>query len=156
MRKFNFGFKKFSIFLCFVILISLFGFISKNDMPISKSVDFSKNGIVSDFVFNIEKHWVYQFSIAFGYPENDADEKSRVRNILGGNELNKYGFPMHPGIPVSLNLKIFKKIEDDYKIIYQKDIDPILTSWGGGKMAKNFSSRTLDTVILIKEFIVLF
>ena len=119
---------------------------NRSPEPGSESIKLNNAGVVADFKFEVRKHFLYWYSINFSFPENDQPERARIRKLLGGNEIDKTGKPLEPGIPTPINLTIFTVCKDGREIeIYSKDADPILTSWGGGSFRKNISSHVLTT-----------
>ncbi len=89
-------------------------------------------------------HDAYWFKMHFGYPENYEVERARVRKLLGGIAIDKYGKPLEPGTPTPVSLNIYAICKGGREVlVYSKDIDPILASWGGGYFGKNIGNHVL-------------
>jgi Domain of unknown function (DUF5625) len=104
--------------------------------PVIKSINLAHEGIVSRFDLKVTEHLVYQFDVMFRFPENNSEERARIRKIIGGYELDKNSNPIDPGLLTPLNLVIYKENENSGLIVYQKSITPVLTSWGGDNFKK--------------------
>lgn len=141
----------FSIFRAlFFMAIATFGLAScAGDArikrpPITTPIKLDQAGIVADFNFEVREHLLYEYDIRFKFPENDPVERARVRKILGGHEVDKEGKPLKPGTPTPIKLTIFALCKEGKEVeIYSKDIDPILTSWGGDWFGKNIGANDL-------------
>lgn len=104
--------------------------------PIVKSISLASEGVAAEFDFEVTKHWVYYFQISFKFPEDNQIERSRVRKIIGGHDLDKNNNPIDPGIPTPLSLMIYKKNSNPAIVVYKKSITPFLTGWGGDDFTK--------------------
>ena len=105
--------------------------------PILTPVRLEREGVVAEFDFEVTKHWIYEFEIRFKYPEKDQSERSRIRKIIGGHELDKNSDPIDPGVPTPVKLTIFREGAHSKALVYKKTITPTLTSWGGDNFTKN-------------------
>lgn len=113
--------------------------------PIVKHIDLTQEGVAADFDFRVTAHDVYYFSILFKYPSGNRDEKSRIRKIIGGYELDKNGNPKEPGNLTPISLEIYKVNTDSKLIVYKKTIIPILTGWSDGSFTKIIGRCNLVT-----------
>jgi hypothetical protein len=105
--------------------------------PILTPVSLERKGIVAEFDFEVAKHWIYEFEIRFKFPEKDQNERSRIRKIIGGHELDKNNSPINPGVPTPVRLTIFKEEAHSKLPVYRKTITPTLSSWGADNFTKN-------------------
>ncbi|QEO97241.1 DUF5625 family protein [Xanthomonas oryzae] len=108
--------------------------------PTATRINLSNEGVIAKFDLEVDEHWVYNFAIRFRYQEGNQTERSRIRAIIGGYEVDKNNNPTDPGVPTPIRLTITKKQENLPS--YQKSITPILTSWGGDAYAKGSESFT--------------
>lgn len=80
---------------------------------------------------------IYEYHLKFKFPENNQVERARVRKLLGGYEVDKFGRAKEPGTPTPLKL-IITRIDSSSEIkFYAIEIDPILTSWSTDSLDKN-------------------
>lgn len=105
--------------------------------PIIEPINLENAGLIADFQFEVREHFIYEYSLKFYFPDDNQIERSRVRKILGGNEVDKFGKVRYPGVPTPIRLVITKIDQVPESIIYFIEIDPILTSWGGNSFGKN-------------------
>lgn len=126
-----------SILFILIFRIIYSEYFELNKPPLKKVLKFSESGVIADFDFKIDKHWIYYFSIRFNYHADDDFERNRILKIIGGYQLDKNGLPVEPGVMTPVNLRIFKKQNNSYVEIYKKNVIPVLTSWGGGRFAKD-------------------
>jgi len=80
----------------------------------------------------IEPH-AYYFRLRFHFRETDQADRARVRTLIGGEEVDKSGKAMNPGVPTPVLLQLFCM---DGTVVDQKEIDPLLTSWGADSFDK--------------------
>jgi Domain of unknown function (DUF5625) len=119
---------------------------SRSPEPSAQSIKLGNAGVVADFKFEVKKHFIYSYSIAFHFPENDQLERARIRKIVGGHAVDKNGKPLEPGVPTPINLTIFSVCKDGKEVeVYSKDADPILTSWGSESFVKNIGSQVMNS-----------
>jgi hypothetical protein len=104
---------------------------------LSVPIHLEHKGIVAEFDFEIVEHKSYRFYLDFHYLEGDQEERSRVRKIIGGDGVDKNGKPREPGIPTPIKLTIFMKTKESMIMEYQKEMTPLLTTWGGDSFSKN-------------------
>lgn len=105
--------------------------------PVIIPINLANAGVIADFQFEVRKHLVYWYSLRFNFPEDDQIERTRVRNILDGYEVDKFGKVQEPGTPTPIRLLITRVDRASENKKYQKEIDPTLTSWGGDNFKKN-------------------
>lgn len=135
---------KWVIFLAAVAMLIYFKPFGTKPVPSSVQIKLSEKGVIADFNLKIKKHLPYWFTMEFGYPENDQVERARLRKLLGDNARDKLGRPVDPGVNTPINLTIFELCKDGSEVeIYSQDLDPILTSWGGGYFGKNIGWHVL-------------
>lgn len=123
---------------------SIAAIFSNSPEPSSEPIKLGEAGVVADFKFEVRKHFIYRYSIRFSFPEHNQSERARIRQLLGGHEVDKTGRPLEPGIPMPINLTIYSVCKDGAEIeVYSKDTDPVLTSWGSGKFKKDIGASIL-------------
>ena len=93
-------------------------------------------GVIAIFDFEVTKHWVYYFQVSFKFSEDNQIERSRIRKIIGGYELDKNKAPIEPGILTPLSLMVYKKNTGATTVVYKKSMTPFLTGWGGNDFIK--------------------
>jgi hypothetical protein len=131
-------------FLIFLAKLSHAYIFDKSPEPNVVKINLSKDGTIADFRFQVKKHFPHWFRMRFWFSENDQAERARIRELLGGHEVDKSGNPLDPGIATPVNLKIFAECAEDMEVeVYSQDIDPILTSWGMGHFGKNIGHHVL-------------
>jgi Domain of unknown function (DUF5625) len=108
--------------------------------PIITPINLGREGIAAQFDIEVKEHFIYHFSIRFRYPEENEKERSRIKNIIGGHELDKNNNATHPGIKTPVKFIIINNQETT--VVYKKTITPILTSWGSDSFSKGNGSFT--------------
>ena len=105
--------------------------------PVTTPIALDQLGIVAEFEMEVREHLLYEYFLSFKFPEGDQVERARLRKILGGYEVDKFGRALEPGAPTPIVLTITQLIDRTELKIFRKEIDPILTSWGGDSFDKN-------------------
>ena len=102
--------------------------------PFKTPVNLSHKGVVADFDIRITSYDIYAFELRFEYPEEDQDERERVRRLVGG---------LHEPtlVPTPVKLTIYKKQAQNEQLFYQKTIADSETSGAG---SNNFSKTIGD------------
>jgi hypothetical protein len=130
----------------FLIALAFFGFSlyakeqKLENPPIITPINLGREGVAAQFDIEVKEHFIYNFSIRFRYPEGNEKERSRIKNIIGGHELDKNNNAIDPGIKTPVNFIISNSQEKS--IVYKKIIAPILTSWGSDSLSKGNGSFT--------------
>ncbi len=133
----------FFMALAAVGLTSCDGEAKAHKPPMATAIKLSQKGVVAEFDFEVTEHWIYNFAIRFRWtPEEDQNERSRIRKIIGGYELDQSNNPLEPGILTPIELTIIKKDGNVESIAYKKTMTPILTSWGGDAYAPGSGAFT--------------
>lgn len=113
--------------------------------PNSADINFSETGVVADFRFKAKKQYSYVYFLKFSYPKNDQQEKSRIKKLMGGHAVDKFGNLTDPGVPMSLDLRVFAICPSGKEIeILSIKSNPALTSWGDGYFTKSIGNHILD------------
>jgi hypothetical protein len=116
----------------------------RSPQPSTVKIKLSDVGVVVDFIFEVRRHYIYSYSIRFGFPENDRVKRAHVRKLLGGPAVDKSGKPLEPGTPTPINFSIYAICKNGKEVeVYSRDTDPILTSWGSDFFEKNIGSHVL-------------
>ena len=127
--------------ICFSACAYLFGISPE---PSSVQIKLSDAGVVADFKFEVRRHFIYHYSMGFGFPENDQVERARIRKLLGGYAVDEAGKPLEPATPTPIYLSIFAICKDGKEVeAYSRDVDPVLTSWGADSFKKDIGSSVL-------------
>lgn len=112
--------------------------------PIVTSIKLDQPGVIANLRFKVDEHRFYYFILTYKFPKDDKIERERVRKIVGGNEVDYFGKAKEPGIPTPIRLLI-TKFDRDFEIeIHQKEIDPVLTSWGADTFSRHIASCYLQ------------
>jgi hypothetical protein len=104
--------------------------------PVIVPISLRESGDVLTKKMAVADHHVYYFSLRFSFKENDQSDRSRVKELIGGNEIDKEGKPLKPGVPTPVWLGIYAVDAGREIEVFTKEIDPILTSWGGDNFKK--------------------
>lgn len=111
--------------------------------PTNLPFEVQKAGNKVEILMKITKCDVYGFSLRFGYKENDKLDRERVRRLVGGYEIDKMtGQAREPGIPTPVRLRIIEISKVGERLVFEKEVAPILTSWGANSFGKQIG-RTL-------------
>ncbi|WP_146176046.1 DUF5625 family protein [Chromobacterium haemolyticum] len=116
---------------------------TKLKLPLNLPVDLSRAGVVAETNFTVDELNVYDFFLEFYYQPGNELDRTRVRKVLGGNALDKTGAPLEPGVTTPVRLEIFKLGENYVCRVFQKQLSPTLTSWGGDSFGKNIGGKLL-------------
>jgi hypothetical protein len=100
----------------------------------SSPVRLDKSGIVSDIVFDINKHTVYYFRLNFAFGE--GADRDRVLRIVGSQDGSKNRRPSDPGVLTPVKLSIYKIGGKGRELVYVKTIEPFVTSWSSTEFGK--------------------
>lgn len=106
-------------------------------------ISLNKSGAVLNQKILIVDHNVYYFTLRFSFTEKDQVDRARVANLVGGHELDKRGNVIRPGIPTPVKLSIYKVNGNKEIEIFTRQIDPVLTSWGGDSLKKQIGFSEL-------------
>jgi hypothetical protein len=112
--------------------------------PLILPFEVQKAGNKVETPLKIVKQREYIFSLLFSYKKGDEIDRARVRKLTGGYEVVKSGKVMEPGIPTPVKLRVIAIEATGEKLVYEKETDPILTSWGGDSFAKNIAYVVLQ------------
>lgn len=125
-------------------IVSVQGYESKEARPpIILPISLKQSGKIVDTKISIVDHHVYYFSLRFSYKENDQADRARVKNLVGSHEVEKDGKPVNRGvsIPIRISVSLIKNSQETE--IFSKEVDPILTSWGGDNFKKQIGFTEL-------------
>jgi|694.fasta_scaffold04947_24 hypothetical protein len=104
--------------------------------PVIVPISLRESGdILTKTIFVVDHH-VYYFSLRFSFKENDQADRARVKGLIGGNEIDKEGKPLKPGLPTPVWLGVYAVDAGREIEVFTKEVDPILTSWGGDNFKK--------------------
>jgi len=121
--------------------------------PVYVPFDITKKGNKAEMMFRLTKRWKSLFGISFRYKEGDWEDVDRIFKLTGSqgrfrkDEQGNYIDipPEKPGIPTPVRLKIFLITDDKSELIYEKEIDPVLSSGAGsGTITKGVGDPTLE------------
>lgn len=104
--------------------------------PVIVPISLRESGDVLTRAIAVAGHHVYYFSLRFYFKENDEIDRERVNGLIGGHEIDKDGKPLKPGIPTPVWLGVYALDAGREIEIFTKEVDPILTSWGGDNFTK--------------------
>lgn len=111
--------------------------------PMILPISLKNTGFIVNTKISIVDHNIYYFSLRFSYKKNDQTDRSRVKVLISGNEMNIAGNSINHGIPTPVHL-IIASMENNQEIeIFSKQVDPILTSWGGDNFSKQIGFTEL-------------
>ena len=104
--------------------------------PLIFPISLKETGVILSKKISVIDHHNYYFGLKFSFKEKDKADRARVKKLMGGNSIDKEGTPLEPGVPTPVRVSVYavdtgKEIE-----IFTKEIDPILTSWGGDNFKK--------------------
>jgi hypothetical protein len=100
----------------------------------SSPVRLDKSGVVSDIVFDINKHTVYYFRLNFAFGE--GADRDRVLRIIGSQDGGKDRRPSNPGVLTPVKLSIHRIDRKGQELVYEKTTEPFVTSWGSTEFGK--------------------
>jgi len=140
--------KRNSVFKGVVILVQIIAVLCVTQClrttyptpPFLVPIRLDQKGVVADFNFEITEYWHYVFYIRFNFPEEDRNERARVKKIIGDREQSQ---DFKPGVLTPVKLSIFKGEEQSWVLIHEKEMTPTLTSWGGDGFDKDLEGRKL-------------
>lgn len=146
MRNKNLKYFLLAIFSGLVVMVamSVLGYESKEARPpIILPISLKQSGNIVDAKISIVDHHVYYFSLRFSYRENDQADRARVKRLVGSHEVKRDGKPLNPGVsvPVCISVSLIENSKETE--IFSKEIDPILTSWGGDNFKKQIGFTEL-------------
>ena len=111
--------------------------------PFLVPIRLDQKGVVADLNFEITEYWHYVFYIRFYFPEEDRNERARVKKIIGDTGQEQGSKDFDPGVLTPIKLSIFKEEEQSWVLIHEKEITPTLTFWGSGSFGKVLEGRKL-------------
>jgi hypothetical protein len=111
--------------------------------PLILPLSLEKAGSKIETDLRVVDHNIYYFSLNFSYKEKDEVDRARVKILIGGNEIDKYGKALHPGVPTPVILRVSAIEAGQENAIYSKEINPILTSWGADSFGKTIGFTEL-------------
>lgn len=104
-----------------------------------------KAGNKVEILVRVAKCDVYGLSLRFGYKENDKLDRARVRKLVGGYETDKItGLATEPGIQTPVKLRISEVSKMGEKLVFDKEVAPILSSWGADSFGKQIGRTPLQ------------
>jgi hypothetical protein len=113
----------------------------------------------------VERH-LYSFTLSFLY--KDEADRVRVRKLTGGNETDKTGKILEPGVPIPVKVTIFKQDAEGRHLLFSQEFsEQRLYSWGGSldkKIADTFletgnytiSVESLQDIPELKDTVIIF
>jgi hypothetical protein len=104
--------------------------------PISVPVTLIKVGNIATFDFEAKRHLSYVYFLRFGFNRHDQAERSRMRKLLGGHEVDKSGKVREPGIPTLFKMVVTRLDNVPEQQVCAHQINPVLTSWGDNSFDK--------------------
>lgn len=105
-------------------------------LPAIVPISLGESGDILTKTIVVVDHHIYYFSLRFSYKENDQADRARVKGLIGGNEIDKEGKPLNPGLPTPVWLGVYAVDAGREIEVFTKEVDPILTSWGGDHFRK--------------------
>ena len=135
-------------FLLFFFAISPWISACSENSPLPEppiSVPFSLEDIGSRIEkdFRVVDHNVYYFRLSFAYEDGNQIDRARVKKLMGEHELDKFGNVVRPGVKTPIRLAIFSMGASAYKLVYETESNPFLTSWDGNSFGKNIGHTVL-------------
>lgn len=104
--------------------------------PIIVPISLRESGDVLTKTIAVVDHHVYYFSLRFSFKENDQVDRARVKGLVGGHEVDKEGKPLKAGLPTPVWLGVYAVDTGREVEVFNKEVDLILTSWGGDNFKK--------------------
>lgn len=101
--------------------------------PIIVPVSLKDSGEIVNVNIQVIEPDAYYFRLRFHFREKDQADRARVRTLTGGQEVDKSGKAIKPGVPTPVLLQISCM---NGSVVDQKEIDPLLTSWGADNFDK--------------------
>lgn len=89
--------------------------------PIVLPFAVQKAGNKLETEIKVAEHRAYLFHLRFLFNENDERDRARVRKLVGGAGIDKYGNLVEPGIPVALRIRINLIDATGEKLILEKE-----------------------------------
>lgn len=111
--------------------------------PLITPIYLNEAGKNFDATIQVVDHNIYYFNLRFSFRKDDPSDRARVRSLTGGHEVDKAGKPLFPGVPTPVLLKVHRVTGTEETEIYAKEIDPILSSWGGDNFKKQIAYTEL-------------
>ena len=105
--------------------------------PLSLPFEVQKAGNKVETKLRVVEHREYIFSLRFGFKENDEEDRSRVKKLVGDDGQFKNG---DPGIPTPLRFKISVIDATGERPMLEQVIPELrLRSWGGDSFKKHIA-----------------
>jgi hypothetical protein len=101
--------------------------------PVIIPVSLKDSGEIVNVNIRVVEPDAYYFRLRFHFREKDQADRARVRTLTGGQEVDKSGKAINPGVPTPVLLQVSCM---DGTLVDQKEIDPLLTSWGAANFDK--------------------
>ena len=112
-------------------------------LPAVVPISLKESGDVFTKTIDVVDHNNYYFSLRFSYNQDDQVDRARVRGLLGGHEIDKQRKPLEPGVSTPVLLTVYAMDAGQEVEVFKKEIDPILTSWGGDNFKKTIGFTEL-------------
>ena len=136
--NFSYAFRRFigwlisSLLLCLGLPVHADDLEEESIPPVIIPVSLNEAGEILKKRIRVVDHDVYYFRLRFFFRDRDQADRARVRRLTGGYEVDKFGKALEPGVPTPIQLKVVC-IDEGWQsgVVYQKEIDPLLTSWNG-------------------------
>jgi hypothetical protein len=130
-------------FVAFVLLGLVLSACTRNDSkepvpPVILPISLGEAGPIVNMRIRVVDPNAYYFVLYFYYREEDPADRARVRTLMGAYAAKEKA--ADPGVPTPVLLKITCP---DGALLDQKEIDPLLTSWGADHFAKNIGFTRL-------------
>ncbi len=101
--------------------------------PVTEPISLNKSGEILNVNIRVIEPDAYYFRLRFYFREKDRADRARVRELTGGQEVDMSGKALNSGMPTPLLLQISCM---DGTVVDQKEVDPLLTSWGTNNFDK--------------------
>lgn len=94
--------------------------------------------------FQVKDHRIYIFILRFGFNKSDKADRARVRKLVGGHMIDKYGKLIEPGIPIVLRIGVNVIGATGGRQFFEKEFSDLkLTSSGDDFFSKEIVSLAL-------------
>ena len=127
-----------------VSIQSLSVFANESIPPVIIPVSLNEPGEIVNLRIKIIDHHIYYFGLRFSFDQKNSADRARVRLLTGGYETDKSGKPIDAGVSTPVLLTVTRVDGDNRTEIYQKEVDPLLTSWGDDNFKKQIGLSELS------------